>query len=354
MAEGDDSDKTEEPTERKLQKAYEKGDVPRSMEFSTFFLLAGVTLILYIGQGPLSQGMAIALRNMLDHLHSFQLAPGGMVYFYEALKSIAFYIIAPMLGLVFFAIAGAMLQHRMIWSAESMAPKLERISPLAGFKRLFGLDAWVMFFKGILKVSIVSVAVMIVLWPERQSLQRTLDLSVAATTQHIGALIIKVFMAVLVAYAFVAIADMIYQRVRWYKRQKMTHQELKEELKDTDGNPEIKAKIRSIRVQRARKRMMQNVPKATVVVMNPTHYAVALKYEPEMDAPVCVAKGLDRVALKIRELAEEHRVAVVENPPLARALYKDVEIDEAIPPDHYKAVAEVIGTVMRIMQRRAV
>jgi len=154
--------------------------------------------------------------------------------------------------------------------------------------------------------------------------------------------------AVVAILAFIAAADYFFQYRQWFERQKMSLRELKDEYKQTEGDPHVKGKIRQIREARARKRMMASVPEASVVITNPTHYAVALKYDRGMSAPVCVAKGLDAIALKIREVAEEHRVPIVENPPLARALHGTVEIDQEIPPEHYQAVAEVIGYVMRL------
>jgi flagellar biosynthetic protein FlhB len=166
-------------------------------------------------------------------------------------------------------------------------------------------------------------------------------------------LAIQLMGAVLALFAIIAIGDFGWQRFSWYQRQKMTKQEMKDEFKNSEGNPEIKAKLRQIRASRVRKRMMAAVPKATVIITNPTHFAVALQYEPGMAAPLCLAKGVDTMALKIREVAGEHRVPIVENPPLARALHATVRIDEEIPVEHYQAVAEVIGYVLRLKGRRA-
>ena len=168
-----------------------------------------------------------------------------------------------------------------------------------------------------------------------------------------AAIVMKMMIGVLAIYFFVGVGDFVYQRFTWMKRQRMTREELKQEYKDTDGNPEIKSKLRQIRTQRLRRRMMAQVPEATVIVTNPTHYAVALKYEAGMDAPICVAKGVDAMALKIREVANDHNVPIIENPPLARALHASIDLDETVPVEHYKAVAEVIGFVLRTRRRRA-
>jgi flagellar biosynthetic protein FlhB len=190
------------------------------------------------------------------------------------------------------------------------------------------------------------------MWPERSRLMVLVDTDVAAVLPLALSLALKQMGAVVAILAVVAAADYLFQYRVWYERQKMSLREVKDEFKESEGDPTIKGKMRQVRQTRQRRRMMANVPKAAVVITNPTHYSIALQYERGMEAPVCLAKGVDAVALKIREVAEEHRIPIVENPPLARALHATVEVDQAIPPEHYKAVAEVIGYVMRL--RRAV
>jgi flagellar biosynthetic protein FlhB len=214
---------------------------------------------------------------------------------------------------------------------------------------MFGPDGWMNLVKGLLKIAIVGMAIWTQLWPERTSLESILNQSTGDVVADMSHLLFKVFIAALSALAVIAVADYFYQRYRFFQRNKMSKQEIKEEYRQNEGDPHIKAKVRQIRHERARKRMMAAVPSATVVIMNPTHFAVALKYESgKMAAPVCVAKGVDAVALRIRAVAEENDVPVVENPPLARALHAAVEIDETVPPEHFKAVAQVIGYVMRL------
>jgi flagellar biosynthesis protein FlhB len=195
--------------------------------------------------------------------------------------------------------------------------------------------------------------IVMVLWPYRGFFESMASAEVAAILPRSQIMVVKLLGSVLAIYFLLAGIDFLYQRHAWIERQMMTKQEIKEEYKETEGNPEIKAKLAQIRRQMARRRMMSNVPKASVVIMNPTHYAVALQYLPGMDAPVCVAKGLDELALRIKSVALEHDVPVVENPPLARALHASVELDGTIPEDHFKAVAEVIGYVMRLKRRAA-
>jgi flagellar biosynthetic protein FlhB len=185
-----------------------------------------------------------------------------------------------------------------------------------------------------------------VLWPERHRLEAMLRFDPAAIFGAVTGLTLHLMGAVVAMLAVVAIADYFFQYRQWYERQKMSLREIKEEFKQSEGDPHIKGRIRQLRQQRMKKRMMAAVPKASVIITNPTHFAVALSYERGMTAPVCVAKGLDRIALKIREIAGEHNIPIVENVPLARALYATVEIDEEIPVEHYHAVAEIIGYVM--------
>jgi flagellar biosynthetic protein FlhB len=188
----------------------------------------------------------------------------------------------------------------------------------------------------------------VILWPKRNQLDGLVTMDPAVVLLLTRALSLDVLGAVVALLAIIAAADYLFQYRQWYNRLKMSLQELKDEFKQTDGDPHIKARIRQLRVERSKKRMMAAVPQASVIITNPTHFAVALQYDRGMAAPVCLAKGLDNIALKIREVAAEHNIPIVENPPLARALHATVEIDEEVPPEHYKAVAEVIGYVMRL------
>jgi flagellar biosynthetic protein FlhB len=218
-------------------------------------------------------------------------------------------------------------------------------------KRIFGREAFIQFLKGLLKIVIVGAVAATVLWNERDRLDGLARLEPVALMPAVLALCVKLLIGVLAIYAFLALGDAVYQRISWINRQRMSKRELKEEYKEQEGSPEIKARLRQIRAARVKKRMMKAVPEATVVVTNPTHYAIALKYEKGMGAPICVAKGVDSLAMRIRAVATEHGVAIVENPPLARALHASVEIDDEIPVEHYKAVAEVIGYVLRLRRR---
>jgi len=251
--------------------------------------------------------------------------------------------------LVGMALAGHLLQSGFVFSGERLKPDISKLSPLSGLKRIFGLEGASNLLKGILKIAIVGTAVWTTLWPMRGQLGALLDESAADMAGDMAHLIVRIMIAALAVLAIVAVLDYALQRYRFLQRNRMSKQEVKDEFRQTDGDPAVKARIRRVRLERARRRMMAAVPEATVVITNPTHYAIALKYESgKMAAPICVAKGMDALALRIRAVAEEAEVPIVENPPLARALYASVELDEAVPPEHYKAVAQVIGYVMRL------
>jgi flagellar biosynthetic protein FlhB len=192
----------------------------------------------------------------------------------------------------------------------------------------------------------------VMLWPKRSELDSLVSMDPAVILPLVKTLSLEVLGTVIAILAIVAAVDYLFQYHTWYQRQKMSLREMKEEFRQTEGDPLVKGKIRQLRQSRMRKRMIAAVPKASVVITNPTHYAIALQYERGMNAPLCVAKGVDALALRIRAVAGEHAIPVVENPPLARALHATVEVDQEIPPEHYKAVAEVIGFVMKL--RRAV
>jgi flagellar biosynthesis protein FlhB len=350
--EPDSDDRTEEPTQRKLDEAIKRGDVAKSQEINTLFVLGGFTLALMMLSGSITQGLSVNLRAFLMNAH--QVPSDGAAF--SALGRQALWAALAAAGLPALVIAiggllGGGLQHRPLWTFEPLTPKFSRISPMSGAKRLYGKEAWVQFLKGLLKIAIVGAVASTVLWNERDRLESFARIQPGGMLPALLALALKLLAGVLAIYAFMALGDAVYQRMAWLKRQRMSKQELKEEYKNTEGNPEIKAKLRQMRAARAKKRMMAAVPTATVVITNPTHYAVALKYERGMPAPICVAKGVDAVALKIRAVATEHRVSIVENPPLARALHATVQIDQEIPVEHYKAVAEVIGAILRLRRR---
>ena len=352
MAEnGDDAEKTEDPTQKKLDDALERGDVAKSQEVNTWFVLAGALLALFGFASSSSTGLVTTLRGLIGNSHDLSVDSRAIVRLmerigYEMLGALAL----PFLVLALAAIVGNMIQHRLVWSGESLKPKLNRISLASGVKRLFSTQALVNFVKGVVKLGLIGALMVWLIWPDRNRLDGLVEMQVAVVLPLVLSLTLKLLAAVVAALAVVAAIDYFYQYHTWYMRQKMSVRELKEEFKQSEGDPHVKAKIRQLRQSRMRQRMMAAVPKASVIITNPTHYAIALQYEPGMNAPVCLAKGVDALALKIREVAQGHDIPIVENPPLARALHATVEIDAEIPAEHYKAVAEVIGYIMRLRQ----
>lgn len=355
MADGADEngEKTEEPTQKKIDDARKRGDVVKSQEVNNLFMLAGAALALALFGADAASELTSALAAFLGNMH--EIHADSLTLKAVALKVgllIAAALALPLLLLIVCALAGNLVQTGLLWTADPVTPKLSKISPIAGFKRLFSMQSLMNFAKGIGKLVLVGVAVGFAVWPEREKLGLLAELDVAAFMPYTLDLSIRVFGTAIAVMIVLAGADFFYQRHSWFKRQRMSFQEIKEEYKQQEGDPQIKARIRQIRMQRAGKRMMQQVPEASVIITNPTHYAVALKYEAGMNAPLCLAKGVDALAFRIREKGKEHDVPIVENPPLARALYASVEIDAEVPEEHYRAVAEVIGYVMRLKRGR--
>jgi flagellar biosynthetic protein FlhB len=353
MAEGEnDADRSEDPTAKRLEEALQRGDVAKSQEVSTWFVIGAAAIVLAAYSGPMSSGLSTTMRGIVANAHQIPVDGRGLIALtarieYEVIAAIAL----PLGLLVLAAIAGNMIQHRLVWTAESLKPKFSKISPLAGIKRLFSLQAVANFVKGLIKIAVLGAVMAALLWPQRYRLEGLVSVDLLGTLLLTKSLALQMVGVVVAILFLVAAADFVFQYRQWFERQKMSFREIKEEYKQTEGDPMIKGKIRQLRQQRMRKRMMAAVPKASVVITNPTHFAIALQYEKGMEAPVCVAKGTDLMALKIREIATKHSIPIVENPPLARALHATVEIDDEIPTEHYKAVAEVIGYVMKL--RRA-
>jgi flagellar biosynthetic protein FlhB len=348
MADEDDtSDKTEDPTQKRLDEALERGDVAKSQEINTWFVIAGGTLVMSTFSQSIGNGIMVPLRNLIANSWMIPTdGPSLLALVHKLLYAVAAAIGVPLVMLMLAAIFGNQMQHRLVWSAESLKPTLSKISPAAGFKRIFGKQAAANFAKGVFKLVAVGAVIAMVLWPERLRLESLVRADPAALLGLTVSITQHLMTAVVAVLAIVAIADYLFQYRQWFERQKMSLQEMKEEFKQSEGDPHVKARIRQLRTGRMRKRMMAAVPKASVIITNPTHYSVALQYDRGMSAPVCVAKGVDHLAFKIRDVAREHDIPIVENGPLARALYATVEIDGEIPVEHYHAVAEIIGYVM--------
>ena len=345
----DDSQKTEEPSQRKIEEAYRKGQMPFSREIGNFLMLLTFTLFVMsvmpwlMGRTNMSLSVFILSPDLIA-------ADGG-----NLLRTMVNLVkeISVLMGAVFIialtaSVFATIVQSGFHISGESIMPKLEKISLAQGFKRMFSLKSLVELIKGTIKISIIGFIAYKLLHPHLVGLQMLPSFDLPDMFKFVMVLTLRLLMWACVLMFAVALVDLLYQRFEFFKSLRMSREEMKKEYKETQGDPAIKARIRQIRQERARKRMMTNVPKANVVITNPEHYAVALQYEGEMRAPVVVAKGADLVALKIREIATANNIPIVQNPPLARALHEAVDIEEEIPVQHYQAVAEVISYVMRL------
>ncbi len=345
----EEQEKTEDPSQKKLDDAQRKGDVAKSQEVNSWFIMLAITIFIIAMSEQMAYDLTLLLRGFLANAHDIPVDKGGLRNLFSSIGMKVMLIMAfPLLLLVVAALTGNILQTGLIFTNEQIMPKISKISPLAGLKRLFSMMTVMNFLKSLVKLVLVTVVIVVIIWPQREALESVIALDAAATLKLTHTISVQIMIGVLILFTVLAGLDFAYQRQTWWNKQKMTIKEVRDEYKQMEGDPQIKAKIRQIRMERGRQRMLANVPEASVIITNPTHYSIALKYEPGMTAPVCLAKGVDNIALKIREVAKDNEIPVVENPPLARSLYATVEIDEEIPEEHYKAVAEVIGYVMRL------
>ena len=355
MAEDTDkSSQTEDATPRRLEEARKEGNVAKSQDVPAWATLAAVTAVILTMGGTLSTNLANHLIPFIARSGETELEGGGaVIVMRQALDAGAPFIITVLAAAALAGAAGNLVQHGFLLTPSKLAPDASRISPAKGFQRMFGLDGLIHFLKSLLKLAVVGAVAYLTLKPHFTEFQKLPEVDPMAMLVVAADMLKALIYGVLTLFGIGAGVDWLWQRQRFMQRMRMSKQEVKEDFKQSEGDPHIKARIKQLRVERAKRRMMQSVPKATVVVMNPTHYAVALRYESgESAAPVCVAKGLDLIALRIREVAEAHGVPIIEDPPLARALFATTEIDETIPREHYEAVAKVIGFVMQQSKRR--
>lgn len=354
MAETEDSSKTEEPTARRLQQGRERGQVAVSQDVKTWGGLVGTALALAFLVPPLGREATALLLPFIDHPEAFRLESALLPQALVDLVLAVGMAVAPILGLMLCVGIGlGVAQVGLLWAPDKVAPKASRLSPFAGIQRIVSLSGLAEFAKGLVKIALVVFVFLAVAMPMLPQIDGLAAVAPAGALDRLHNFAVRFAGGAAAVIAVLAVADYLLQRLMFLKQMRMTRQEVRDEHRDSEGDPQIKARIRQLRAQRARQRMMAAVPQADVVITNPTHFAVALKYDMEkMAAPKLVAKGTDLVARRIRELAEAHNVPVVENPPLARALHGSVEIDGEVPPAHYEAVARVIGYVMRLKQGR--
>jgi flagellar biosynthetic protein FlhB len=351
----DAASKTEEPTSRRLEKAREQGDLVKTPDLPSLASLSAAAAVVAMAGGLLSRNLMEALVPFLAQPEAMHLANGGGVDIgRHVMMAAAPFVLAVLLAAAAGGVAGNVIQTGLVFTPDKLGFDLSKLSPLAGFKRVFGLDGGMQFLKSLVKVTLTGVLAWWVLQPHLSQLENLAGVEPSLMVPFVADILRRLVFAVVSFLMIIAGADWFWQRQRFNARQRMTKQEVKEDHRQAEGDPHVKGRQRQIRHDRARRRMIQAVSTATVVVMNPTHYAVALKYDVgETPAPLCVAKGMDTLALKIRAVAEEAGVPIIEDPPLARALYATVEIDEVIPPAHYEAVAKVIGFILHAGRRAA-
>ncbi|MBI1363584.1 MAG: flagellar biosynthesis protein FlhB [Proteobacteria bacterium] len=354
MSEEDKSSKTEEPSERKLEKAREQGQVPKSREVNNFFMLMGMALALSFTIPPMMGDLRDILGTILQEAGlqaDGGVGSGGLAEIMVYKMVLA--TLPTMFILLLFSVAGGFIQTGPLIAYEAIQPKLARISIMKGLGRMFGLKSVVELLKSIAKMAIIGGVMWMVMASYKVQMAQSTDYDIVGSVLLVQEILLKSILGVLAIAALLAIMDYLYQRFDFMQEQRMTKQELKDEYKETQGDPFVKNRQRQIRMERARQRMMQEVPKSQVVVTNPTHFAVALSYDRDKDAaPRVVAKGADHIAQKIRELATENGVPLLEDPPLARALYEMVDVDSEVPLDLYEAVAQVISYVFAMGQGR--
>ncbi len=347
---GDDDQhsKTEQPTPKRLAEARKKGDAPKSAEIPATAMIAAGGFALWLLADAVSAGFVRLGAGFLEHPHEYTADAEGLRAIFGKVSLAAGAMLAGLaLLFVVAAVAAHAGQAAPVFAPSRLKPSLKRLSPMEGAKRLFGPQAMANFLKGLGKLAIVGAILVFTLWPDHERLAGLAFADERAVLALSKGAVLKLIAATVMAMSVIAGLDYAFARSQWMKRLMMTREEVRRELRESDGDPQIKGRRRRERETRARRRMMKAVKEATVLITNPTHYAVALKYESgKSAAPLCVAKGLDDIALRLRAVAEEARVPIIANPPLARALYAAVEIDAEIPVEHYEAVAKIIGYVM--------
>ena len=350
----DKASKTEDASEHKLKKAKEEGNVPNSKEVNNFFALFAATLVVFLAMPSFLQNMMNIMGNMLQNAGKIRINQGTMdLILFETSKEF-FLALAPVFAIfMLFALIGGFIQNGIIFSAKSMEPKLSKISIIKGFGRMFSLKSVVELLKAIAKSILVGAIMFGIAYYYKDTILVLTDMEISQDVLFVYYFLLKLLFALALFLVFIAVADFAYQKYNYLEDMKMSVKELKDEHKDTNGDPFVKSRQAQIRMEKARARMMQEVPNADVVITNPTHFAVALRYDQNKEpVPRVVAKGHDHIAQKIKEIAKENNVPIVENIELARTLWKAVDLDEIIPVDLYQAVADVIAYIMKLKKKK--
>ncbi len=345
----DREQKTERATPRKREQAREKGQVAKSKEASSAAIMLAAILIFYFFGQTMVESMKGITKELLMESGVMDMSDAGLHILLKRVLLYLGYILLPLLIFPVFAVASNILQVGFMFTTEPLAPNFSKLNPMQGIKNMVSLNALVELIKSILKLSLIGYAAYFSVKGEMVRLGQLADMDTIGIIVYFGHVAFKMILITTFILLILSVVDYVYQRWDMEKNLRMTKQEVKEEYKDTEGKPEVKSRIRTLQMELARKRMMQEVPKATAVITNPTHLAVAIKYEQGvMHAPVVVAKGGGIIAQNIKEIAKKHGVPIVENKPLARALWKSVDIGREIPVSLYKAVAELLAYVFKL------
>lgn len=354
MAESDSGEKTEEPTAKKLSEARKKGQIARSKDLGTMFVLVGSAVAIML----VGSSLVESLSNIMTRFFSLSRKEALDIHaLFNVAQGTVSDIIAPLLWIFIIIMLAAFIGNTMLggisFSAEAMAPKLSKMSPIAGFKRMFGVKALVELIKSLLKFFVVFIVAFLLL---TSLFDQILGLSLEAIPinfEHATDMLLWMFLALALSIGIIAAIDAPYQTWEHNRQLKMTKQEIKDEFKNSEGSPEIKGRIRRVQYEMSQRRMMQDVPDSDVVITNPTHYSIALKYDGSSGgAPQLVAKGIDEMAMHIRTIAKEHKVEIIQSPALARSLYYTAEVNEDIPEELFAAVAQVLAFVYQLNEHK--
>jgi len=355
MADDDKESKTEEATDKKINDEIERGHVPVSREVSILASFAAILLIVSFTLRSGSASLAKALQGFLDQTGGMRLNDGfdAMAIVGVLIMPIATFIIPILIIICVSGIIASLIQNPFQITLQRIMPEFSKLSPVSGFSRIFGSQGRMEFLKSLFKFLAIGFVVFLMLKGQRDSVVNAMFLEPEALPDMMLGVALRLLAAISIAMALLTIADWFWTKFHWRKQLRMTKQEIKDEVKQQEGDPLVKSRLRSIALDRTRKRMIAAVPRATLVVANPTHYAIALRYvREEGGAPIVLAKGQDLIALKIREIAEQNDIPVIEDKALARSMYKSVEVDQPIPPVFYKAVAELIHFLYAQDKRR--
>ncbi len=353
MAEESDLEKTEEPTGRRIEQAREKGQVPHSRELGTFLVLIAAGAAFWTMGGWFMQRSMVITHKAFSIEPAFMHEPALMLPRLAEISGDALLVFSPLLALlVLAAILPPFFLNAWVFSINALIPDLNRLNPLSGIGRMFSWGSLMELGKAVLKAGLIGGVAVIVIWKQRDEIFGLLTEPLESGLVHAGQMVTFSFLILVATLVLVVAADVPFQLWQYFDKLKMSKDEVKQEMKEMMGDPHVKGRIRSLQMQAARKRMMAAVPQANVIVTNPTHFAVALSYQTGMGAPKVVAKGAGVIALKIREIAAENAVPIMEAPPLARALYKHAALDAEIPSALYNAVAEVLAYVYQLANWR--